>query len=38
MSFAEGPVVAGINIFQGFSIGATIGGALVLYSIWRDKS
>jgi ubiquinone biosynthesis protein len=38
MSFAKGPVVAGINIFQGFSIGATVGGALVLYHIWREKT
>jgi ubiquinone biosynthesis protein len=38
MSFAKGPVVAGINIYQGFSIGATVGGALVLYHIWREKT
>jgi ubiquinone biosynthesis protein len=38
MSFAKGPVVAGINIYQGFSIGATVGGALVLYKIFREKT
>ena len=38
MSFAKGPVVAGINIFEVFGIGATVGGALVLYHIWRDKT
>ena len=38
MSFAKGPVVAGINIFEVFGIGATIGGALVLYKILREKT
>lgn len=37
MSLAEGPVLYGINIFQGFGIGATIGGLWVLYSIWHEK-
>ncbi len=38
MSFAKGPVIAGVNVFQGFGIGAIIGGALVLYHIWREKT
>ena len=38
MSFAKGPVVAGINIFEVFGIGATVGGALVLYKILREKT
>ena len=38
MSLAEGPVIYGVNIFQGFGIGATVGGIWVLYSIWRDKT
>ena len=38
MSLAEGPVIYGVDIFQGFGIGATIGGIWVLYSIWRDKT
>ena len=37
MSFAKGPVVAGINIFEVFGLGAIIGGALVLYKILREK-
>ncbi len=37
MSFAKGPVIYGINIFEGFGIGATVGGMWVLYAIWRDK-
>ena len=38
MSFAKGPVVAGINIFEVFGIGATVGGALLLYHILREKT
>lgn len=38
ISFGEGPVIAGINVFEVFGIGAIMGGALVLFSIWRDKS
>jgi hypothetical protein len=38
ISFGEGPVIAGINVFEVFGIGAIIGGALILFSIWRDQS
>ncbi len=38
IAFGHGPVIAGINVFDIFGIGAIIGGALILVSIWRDKS
>jgi len=38
MSFAKGPVIVGINIFEVFGIGAIIGGALVLYKIVREET
>lgn len=38
MAFGQGPVIAGIDVFEIFGIGAIIGGALVLYSIWGDNS
>lgn len=38
IAFGHGPVIAGINLFDIFGIGAIIGGALILVSIWRDQS
>jgi len=38
MSFAEGPEIWGVNIFNIFGIGAVIGGSLVLLAIMRDKT
>jgi len=38
MSFANGPTVCGINIFEIFGVGAIIGGGWILLAITRDKS
>lgn len=38
MSLAKGPVVAGINIYEVFGLGAVLGGAFVLYKILREKT
>jgi len=34
----KGPLLGGVDLYKGFGIGAVIGGALILFSIWRDKS
>jgi ubiquinone biosynthesis protein len=33
----KGPTIGGIDLNASFEIGAVIGGALILISIWRDK-
>ena len=37
-AFGKGPALGGVNLYNSFVIGAIIGGALILFSIWRDKS
>lgn len=37
-AFGKGPALGGVNLYNSFVIGAIIGGALMLISIWREKS
>ncbi len=37
-AFGKGPALGGVNLYNSFVIGAIIGGALMLFSIWREKS
>ena len=34
----KGPTLGGVDLYNSFVIGAIIGAALMLFSIWRDKS
>ncbi len=34
----KGATLGGVDLYNSFGIGAIIGGALILFSIWRDKS
>jgi len=38
VAFGKGPTLGGIDLYHSFVIGAIIGGALILFSIWRDES
>jgi len=38
IAYGKGPLLGGVDLYKGFGIGAIIGGALILFSIWRDKS
>ena len=38
VAFGKGPALGGVNLYNNFVIGAIIGGALMLFSIWREKS
>jgi ubiquinone biosynthesis protein len=38
VAFGRGATLAGVDLYNSFGIGAIIGGALILFSIWRDKS
>ena len=38
VAFGKGPTLGGVDLYKGFVIGAIIGGALMLFSIWREKS
>ena len=38
VAFGKGPTLGGVDLYNSFVIGAIIGGALILFSIWRDKA
>jgi len=38
VAFGKGPILGGVDLYNSFVIGAMLGGALILFSIWRDKS
>jgi ubiquinone biosynthesis protein len=38
VAFGKGPILGGINLYNSFVIGAIVGGAMILFSIWRDKA
>lgn len=38
VAFGKGATLGGVDLYNSFGIGAIIGAALILFSIWRDKS
>jgi ubiquinone biosynthesis protein len=38
VAFGKAPGFGGVNLYNSFVIGAITGGALILFSIWRDKA
>jgi ubiquinone biosynthesis protein len=38
VAFGKGPTLGGVDLYNSFAIGAIIGGALILFSMWLDKA
>jgi hypothetical protein len=38
VAFGKAPTIGGVDLCNSFVIGAIIGGVLMLFSIWREKS